>query len=79
MTANIPRSAALGTEDYIGSGYGQGLYNNLYQGNHFIGKNACAFGFYRFHIPDPVYFYENARVHDPGYGRTVVRTDDRKH
>ncbi|RKX34412.1 MAG: DUF2961 domain-containing protein [Verrucomicrobia bacterium] len=67
-----PTLCGTGTEDYIGTGWGQGLFVNRFQGNHFIdaedGKQvddstfAKAYGFYRFHIPDPVYFYEDIKV-----------------
>jgi hypothetical protein len=61
-----PTLCGTGTEDYIGSAYGQGLFANRFQGNQYIGstdgKTAYAYGFYRFHIPDPVYFHKDARV-----------------
>lgn len=65
---DYPTLCGTGTEDYIGTGYGQGLFSNRYQGNHYISKSGegegvmDAYGFYRFHIPDPVYFYEDIRV-----------------
>jgi len=57
-----PTLCGTGTEDYIGDGYGQGLFNHLYQGNLFVADKQAAFGFYRLHIPDPVYFHKNIRV-----------------
>lgn len=67
--SDYPTLCGTGTEDYIGTGYGQGHFNHLYQGNQFIGpkKNpkdefGMAYGFYRFHIPDSIYFYEDIRV-----------------
>ena len=33
-----------------------------FQGNQFISEKHDAFGFYRFHIPDPVWFHEDIRV-----------------
>lgn len=65
---DYPTLCGTGTEDYIGTAYGQGLFYNRFQGNHFISPNdendtlKDAFGFYRFHIPDPVYFYKDIRV-----------------
>lgn len=59
---DYPTLCGTGTEDYIGTGYGQGLFSHRYQGNPFIGKLFSAFGFYRFHIPDPLYFHEDIRV-----------------
>ncbi len=57
-----PTLCGTGTEDYIGTGYGQGRFDHLYQGNPFIAEGKTAYGFYRFHIPDPVYFHEDIRV-----------------
>ena len=64
-----PTLCGTGTEDYIGAGYGQGLFDHLYQGNHYLsesGKGGVFFkdqhGYYRFHVPDPIYFYKDIRV-----------------
>jgi len=57
-----PTLCGTGTEDYIGDGYGQNLFDHLYQGNQFVSANKDAYGFYRFHIPDPVYFHKDIRV-----------------
>lgn len=57
-----PTLCGTGTEDYIGTGYGQGLFHHLYQGNPFISEKKDAYGFYRLHIPDPVYFHKDIRV-----------------
>ena len=66
---NFPTLCGTGTEDYIGAGYGQGKFDHLYQGNHYLsekGEHPIFFkdrhGYYRFHVPDPIYFYENIRV-----------------
>ena len=56
---DYPTLCGTGVEDYIGCGYGMGIFNHQYQGNNFISSNKDAYGFYRFHIPDPVYFYHN--------------------
>ena len=58
----FPTLCGTGTEDYIGSGYGQGLFHNAYQGNVYVSEKKDAYGFYRFHVPDPVYFYKDVRV-----------------
>jgi len=58
----LPTLAGTGTEDYIGSAYGQGLYSNLFQGCHFADAAKLRYGFYRLHIPDPVYFHHDVRV-----------------
>lgn len=57
-----PTLCGTGTEDYIGDGYGQGIFTHLYSGNPYIASDFRAFGFYRFHIPDPVYFHKDIRV-----------------
>ncbi len=66
---NFPTLCGTGTEDYIGAGYGQGKFDNLYQGNHYLsakGHDPKFFmdrhGYYRFHVPDPIYFYKDIRV-----------------
>jgi len=60
--AEHPTLCGTGTEDYIGSAYGQGLFHNLYTGNQYIAVGNKAYGFYRFHIPDPIYFQKDIRV-----------------
>jgi hypothetical protein len=57
-----PTLCGTGTEDYIGSGYGQKLYNHLYQGDQYISEKKDVYGFYRLHVPDPIYFYKDIRV-----------------
>jgi hypothetical protein len=51
-----------GTEDYIGTGWGQGQYANLYQGCPLADWDRMQYGFYRLHLPDPVYFRKDIRV-----------------
>jgi hypothetical protein len=60
--AEFPTLCGTGTEDYIGDGYGQGVFSNLYQGNQYLSEKKDANGFYRLHIPDPVYFHKDIRV-----------------
>jgi len=60
--ADYPTLCGTGVEDYIGCGYGMGLYSHQYQGNNFVSEKKDAYGFYRLHIPDPVYFYKDIRV-----------------
>ena len=57
-----PTLSGTGTEDYIGTAYGQGLYSNLYHGCHLADDKKMRYGFYRLHVPDPVYFHKEARV-----------------
>lgn len=58
----FPTLAGTGTEDYIGTGWGQGLYQHRYQGSVISDKDNRQYGFYRFHVPDPVYFHKDCRV-----------------
>lgn len=51
-----------GTEDYIGTAYGQGEFINRYQGAPWADNAARRWTFYRYHIPDPVYFRSDIRV-----------------
>lgn len=57
-----PTLCGTGTEDYIGTGWGQGQYAHAYQGCHLADSENMAYCFYRYHIPDPVYFYEDIRA-----------------
>ncbi len=60
--ATHPSLAGTGTEDYIGTGWGQGVFSNLYQGCPVADTKLHQWSFYRFHIPDPVYFYAQCKV-----------------
>lgn len=57
-----PSLVGSGTEDYIGTAYGQGEFSHQYQGAPVVNDTARKYAFYRYHIPDPVYFYDNIRV-----------------
>lgn len=59
---DYPTLCGTGTEDYIGTAWGQGHYAHLYQGCHLADSESFQYAFYRYHIPDPVYFHENIRV-----------------
>jgi len=58
----FPTLAGTGTEDYIGTAWGQGRFDHLYQGCHLADSEKMQFAFYRLHVPDPVYFYEEIRA-----------------
>ncbi|MFM9911896.1 MAG: glycoside hydrolase family 172 protein [Chitinophagaceae bacterium] len=60
--ANYPTLAGTGTEDYIGSGWGQGVYANRYQGSLIADTKNDLYAFYRYHITDPVYFLRECKV-----------------
>jgi hypothetical protein len=45
-----------GTEDYIGTGWGQGAYTHRYQGSPVADGKNRRWTFYRWHVPDPIFF-----------------------
>lgn len=57
-----PTLCGTGTEDYIGTAWGQGQYAHLYQGCHLADAENYQYNFYRYHIPDPIYFQQEIRV-----------------
>ena len=57
---DYPSLVGTGTEDYIGSGWGQDEFANLYQGC--LHCHGDEISFYRFHIPDPIYFQTDCKV-----------------
>jgi hypothetical protein len=59
---NLPTLVGTGTEDYIGSGWGQGKFNGRYYGSLLADKDNDLYSFYRYHIIDPVYFHQDCRV-----------------
>ncbi|MBC8141072.1 MAG: DUF2961 domain-containing protein, partial [Armatimonadetes bacterium] len=59
---DFPTLCGTGTEDYIGTAWGQGRFAQLYSGAPLDNDVARCYGFYRWHIPDPVFFHESCRV-----------------
>lgn len=57
-----PTLVGTGTEDYIGTAWGQGTFAHDYQGSLIADAEKGHFAFYRYHIPDPVWFQEDIRV-----------------
>jgi len=57
-----PTVAGTGTEDYIGTGWGMGKFAHRYQGCTVADRTNRLWAFYRFHIPDPVYFHKDVKV-----------------
>jgi hypothetical protein len=58
----FPTIAGTGTEDYIGTAWGQGQFANLYQGSPVADERAMRWCFYRYHVVDPIYFRRDIRV-----------------
>jgi hypothetical protein len=77
---DYPTICGTGSEDYVGAAWGQGLFDYLYHGNHYLskeGEGMGAFhdrhGFYRLHVPDPHYFHTDMRVTIQNLGGTTGR------
>jgi len=58
----LPTISGTGTEDYIGTGWGMGPFSNLFQGCTVSDNVKHCWAFYRFHIPDPIYFNRECRI-----------------
>ena len=58
----FPTLCGTGTEDYVGDGYGQSYFSCRFSGNQYVSPTKDAYGFYRLHIPDPVWFHKDIRV-----------------
>lgn len=58
----LPTLCGTGTEDYIGTGWGQGAYAHALQGCPLADQQVGVHGFYRLHLPDPVWFHTSARI-----------------
>jgi hypothetical protein len=57
-----PTIAGTGTEDYIGTGWGQDKFANKYTGSLISDSKLKQWAYYRYHIPDPVFFENGCRV-----------------
>lgn len=58
----FPSLAGTGTEDYIGTAWGQGAYINRFQGAPVADPGTGRWSYYRFHIPDPIFFARDVSV-----------------
>jgi hypothetical protein len=58
---DFPTLVGTGSEDYIGTAWGQGKFFNDYTGCLLGGENG-QWAFYRFHVPDPVFFVTDCKV-----------------
>jgi hypothetical protein len=59
---DLPTLVGTGTEDYIGSGWGQGRFAGRYSGSLVADTANDLYSFYRYHVTDPVYFHNDCRV-----------------
>jgi hypothetical protein len=57
-----PTLNGTGTEDYIGTAWGQGKFTNNYTGCTVADDSLLQWAFYRFHIPDPIFFKADCKV-----------------
>jgi hypothetical protein len=58
----FPSWVGTGAEDYVGTGWGLGTYNHLYQGCLISDATKRQYSFYRWHAPDAIYFQDKLRV-----------------
>jgi hypothetical protein len=58
----MPTLVGSGTEDYIGTAWSQGVFHGRYQGSLIVDNERGQYSFYRYHVPDPVYFHSGIRV-----------------
>ncbi|MDX1285692.1 MAG: DUF2961 domain-containing protein, partial [Draconibacterium sp.] len=59
---DLPTLIGTGTEDYIGTAWGQGKFNHQYTGCLVADRENDYWTFYRYHIPDPIFFKNEIRV-----------------
>ena len=57
-----PTINGTGSEDYIGTGWSEGVFAHKYQGCLIADGKANQYVFYRLHIPDAIYFEKDCRV-----------------
>jgi len=57
-----PTVNGTGSEDYIGTGWMEGVFANQYQGCLVADAANRQYAFYRFHIPDAIYFYKDFKA-----------------
>ncbi|MEN8227593.1 MAG: glycoside hydrolase family 172 protein [Bacteroidota bacterium] len=73
---DYPTLVGTGTEDYIGTGWGQGVFQTDFTGSLMSDTSTEQYAFYRYHIPDPVFFGTGCRVtiqQMGGTGKELVR------
>ena len=58
----LPTLNGTGSEDFVGSGWGLGAFTHMYQGSPIADEKRHQWAFYRYHIPDAVYFQKSCRV-----------------
>lgn len=73
-----PTLCGTGLEDYAGYAWGIDPVLTRFQGSAFDDKEAGLYSFYRFHVPDPIYFQTSlkATVQQLGWGRMPEVVDE---
>lgn len=71
---DLPTLVGTGTEDYIGTAWGQGKFCNRYTGCLVADTNKDWWTFYRYHISDPVMFETDIRVTIQAMGGNMKKT-----
>jgi hypothetical protein len=57
-----PTLCGTGTEDYIGTAWGQGVFSHRTQGCLVVDAERGHYCFYRYHVDDPIFFHTACRV-----------------
>jgi hypothetical protein len=60
--STYPTINGTGAEDYIGTGWFEGFFAHQYQGCLVADRKTGQYSFYRFHIPDAIWFQKDCRV-----------------
>ena len=71
---DFPTINGTGTEDYIGSAWGMGVFSHQYQGCLIADDKRGYYTFYRYHIPDPVFFNKKIKVTIQELGGSDLKT-----
>jgi hypothetical protein len=58
----FPTINGTGTEDYVGAAWGLGTFNHQYQGCLVADQKSGYFAFYRYHVPDEIFFTKSLKV-----------------
>lgn len=69
--SDYPTLCGTGTEDYIGTAWGQGEFTTRTQGAPITDNENCIYSFYRYHTVDPVYFNSDCKVTIQQMGNAV--------
>lgn len=57
-----PTINGTGAEDYVGAAWGLGTFNHQYQGCLVADDKTGQYAFYRYHVPDEIYFNQSIKV-----------------